>query len=188
MVKEKVEATLKSLRDWDAKVGDIFVYHAGKSHEPSGVPVTIVSYDGKKYYTKEAYDGTIVNLTDLPYWSLVERAKEVIAKQTAETKKDQHISDGGPQLYYDLPFKDWVTVNDMVEYLSEKQWGKYSWIFKDILKACTRFGKKSGTNEDYDTKKIIYYGCRLLMSVTDKATTRKYLQQLLDDKQFKENE
>ena len=173
---------LKSLKDWDAKVGDIFVYHAGNSHLPSGVPVTIVSYDGKKYYTKEAYDGTIVSLTDLPYWSLVKRAKEVIAEQTAETKPD-----GGPADYYDLPFKDWVTVNDMVEYLSEKQWGKYSWIFKDILKACTRFGEKEGTTEAYDTKKIIYYGCRLLMSVTDKATTREYLQQLLDDKQFKEN-
>ena len=101
--------------------------------------------------------------------------------------KDQHISDGGPQLYYDLPFKDWVTVNDMVEYLSDKQWGKHSWIFKDILKAVTRFGRKAGTEEAYDAKKIIYYGARLLMSVTDKATTRKYLQQLLDDKQFKEN-
>ena len=108
---------------------------------------------------------------------------KVIAEQTAETKPD-----GGPADYYDLPFKDWVTVNDMVEYLSEKQWGKHSWIFKDILKACTRFGEKSGTDKTYDTKKIIYYGCRLLMSVTDKATTRKYLQQLLDDKQFKENE
>ena len=101
--------------------------------------------------------------------------------------KDQHTSDGGPQLYYDLPFQDFTTVNDMVEYLSDKQWGKHSWIFKDIIKACTRFGKKAGTDEAYDAKKIIYYGCRLLMSVTDKDTARKYLQQLLDDKQFKEN-
>lgn len=139
--------------------------------------------DGKKYYTKEAGDGTLFSLTDEPYWSLVERAKEITTEQVAETKPD-----GGPADYYDLPFRDWVTVNDMVEYLSDKQWGKQSWIFKDILKACTRFGKKSGTDEAYDTKKIIYYGCRLLMSVTDKVTTKKYLQQLLDDKQFKENE
>ena len=102
--------------------------------------------------------------------------------------KDQHISDGGPQLYYDLPFKDWVTVNDMIDYLSQKQWGWRSYIFKDILKACFRFGEKEGTTEAYDAKKIIYYGVRLLMSVTDKATTREYLQQLLDDRQFKENE
>ena len=186
MAEEKVEAnvkpTLKSLKDWDAKVGDIFVYHAGNSHLPSGVPVTIVSYNGKKYYTKEAYDGTIVSLADLPYWSLVERTKEVIAEQTAETKPD-----GGPAGYYDPPFKDWTTVNDMIDYLSQKQWGWRSYIFKDILKACFRFGKKSGTDECYDAKKIIYYGCRLLMSVTDKDTNRKYLQRLLDDKQFKEN-
>ena len=176
-------AELKSLKDWDAKVGDIFVYHTGNSHLPSGVPVTVVKYDGKKYYTREIVDGTLASLTGEPYWSLVERAKEITTEQTTETKPD-----GGPAEYYDLPFQEWNTVNDMVEYLSEKQWGKYSWIFKDILKACTRFGKKSGTDEAYDAKKIIYYGARLLMSVSDKATTRKYLQQLLDDKQFKENE
>ena len=93
--------------------------------------------------------------------------------------------DGGPSGYYDPPFKDWTTVNDMIDYLSQKQWGWRSYIFKDILKACFRFGEKEGTTEAYDAKKIIYYGCRLLMSVTDKDTTRKYLQQLLDDKQFK---
>ena len=96
--------------------------------------------------------------------------------------------DGGPSRYYDPPFKDWTTVNDMIDYLSQKQWGWRSYIFKDILKACFRFGEKEGTTEAYDAKKIIYYGCRLLMSVTDKGTTRKCLQQLLDDKQFKENE
>ena len=110
-------------------------------------------------------------------------AKETTTKQEVVNTKP----DGGPADYYDLPFQEWNTVNDMVEYLSEKQWGKYSWIFKDILKACTRFGEKLGTDEAYDAKKIIYYGARLLMSVTDKTTTRKYLQQLLDDKQFKEN-
>ena len=177
---------LKSLKDWDAKVGDIFVYHAGILYEPSDVPRTITKFDGETYYAKDLWGGYATRLTDLPYWSLVERTKEVvkevIAEQTAETKPDV-----GPQLYYDLPFKDWVTVNDMVEYLSDTQWDKHSWIFKDIIKACTRFGKKSGTDKAYDAKKIIYYGCRLLMSVTDKSTTRKYLQQLLDDKQFKEN-
>ena len=171
---------LKSLKDWDAKVGDIFVYHAGNSHLPSGRPVIILKHVGEKYYTKLVDTGSAVSLTTEPYWSLVERAKE---QDVVNTKPD-----GGPAGYYDLPFRDFTTVNDMVEYLSDKQWGKHSWIFKDILKACTRFGKKSGTDEAYDTKKIIYYGCRLLMSVTDKATTRKYLRQLLDDKQFKENE
>ena len=89
--------------------------------------------------------------------------------------------------YYNFPFKDWTTVNDLIDYMSQKQWGWRSYIFKDIVKACFRFGQKEGTTEAYDAEKIIYYGVRLLMSVTDKATTRKYLQQLLDDKQFKEN-
>lgn len=89
--------------------------------------------------------------------------------------------------YYNFPFKDWTTVNDMLDYVSQKQWGWRSYIFKDIIKACFRFGQKEGTTEVYDAEKIIYYGTRLLMSVSDKATARKYLQQLLDDKQFKEN-
>lgn len=90
--------------------------------------------------------------------------------------------------YYNFPFKDWFTVNDMLDYMSQKQWGWRSYIFKDIVKACFRFGRKEGTTEVYDAEKIIYYGTRLLMSVSDKATARKYLQQLLDDKQFKESE
>ena len=106
---------------------------------------------------------------------LVERVEEV----TTETKIGS---------YYNFPFKDWTTVNDMLDYMSQKQWGWRSYIFKDIVKACFRFGQKEGTTEVYDAEKIIYYGARLLMSVTDKATTRKYLQQLLDDKQFKESE
>ena len=89
--------------------------------------------------------------------------------------------------YYNFPFKDWFTVNDMLDYMSQKQWGWRSYIFKDIVKACFRFGQKEGTTEVYDAEKIIYYGTRLLMSVSDKATARKYLQQLLDDKQFKED-
>ena len=89
--------------------------------------------------------------------------------------------------YYNFPFKDWFTVNDMLDYMAQKQWGWRSYIFKDIIKACFRFGQKEGTTEVYDAEKVIYYGARLLMSVSDKATTRKYLQKLLDDKQFKEN-
>ena len=174
---------LKSLKDWDAKVGDTFVYHEGNSHESSGRPRTITECYGEAYYAKDLWGGLSTGrLDNQPYWALVEGAKEITTEQTTETKPD-----GGPAGYYDLPFQDFTTVNDMVEYLSDKQWGKHSWIFKDILKACTRFGKKSGTDEAYDAKKIIYYGARLLMSITDKDTTRKYLQQLLDDKQFKEN-
>ena len=103
------------------------------------------------------------------------------------TQTDNKIkTDGGSSTYYDAPFHNFTTVNDMVDYYSMNFWGWRSYIFKDILKAITRFGRKEGTSEEYDSKKIIYYGARLLMSVTDKATVQKYLQQLLDDKQFKD--
>ena len=108
----------------------------------------------------------------------------IVEGSISATKLDVGKPDGGPSAYYDFPFKEWTTVNDMVEYLSDKQWGKHSWIFKDILKAVTRWGSKDGTTFEYDAKKIIYYGARLLMSVSGKETLRKYLQQLLDDKQF----
>ena len=170
---------LKSLKGWDAKVGDIFVYHQGGSENPTGYPRTITRVTSSDYYSEDLSESDDeIELSEGNFWSLVSRVEKTSGKKP----------DGGPAEYYDLPFQDFTTVNDMVEYLSDKQWGKHSWIFKDILKACTRFGKKSGTDEAYDAKKIIYYGCRLLMSVTNKDTTRKYLQQLLDDKQFEENE
>ena len=90
--------------------------------------------------------------------------------------------------YYNFPFQKFTTVNDMLDYMSQKQWGWRSYIFKDIVKACFRFGQKEGTTEVYDAEKIIYYGVRLLMSVSDKTTALNYLQQLLDDKQFKESD
>lgn len=95
--------------------------------------------------------------------------------------------EGGCASYYDFPFKNWVTVNDMIDYLSQKQWGWRSYIFKDILKACFRWGQKEGTTEIYDAEKIVYYGVRLLLSVSDIKSVREYLQTILDDEQFKEN-
>ena len=95
-------------------------------------------------------------------------------------------TDGGSSAYYNAPFQEFTTVNDMIDYYSKNFWGWRSYIFKDIMKAVARFGRKEGTDESYDAKKIIYYGCRLLISVTDKKTVQDYLQQLLDDKQFKD--
>lgn len=91
---------------------------------------------------------------------------------------------GGPSSYYDMPFKDWVTTNDMMEYLAEHKWGKFGIHLKDIFKGLCRWGDKSGTDTLYDTKKIIYYGCRVLAMISGKEALRKYLQELLDDKQF----
>ena len=172
----KVELALKSLKDWDAKVGDTFVYHLGGSEEPTGRLMTIMGVNEGKYYSED-----LNYLSGDKHWSLVSRAKEITTEQ--EVVKDPSRIGS----YYNFPFKDWTTVNDMIDHMSQKQWGWRSYIFKDIIKACFRFGQKEGTTEVYDAEKIIYYGVRLLMSVSDKTTARKYLQQLLDDKQFKEN-
>ena len=117
----------------------------------------------------------------------IEQGTTYVFPELDGTNAQEQTTEAKVGSYYNFPFKDWSTVNDMIDHLSQKQWGWRSYIFKDIIKACFRFGQKEGTTEVYDAEKIIYYGCRLLMSVSDKATTRKYLQKLLDDKQFKEN-
>lgn len=92
---------------------------------------------------------------------------------------------GGPSSYYDMPFKDWVTTNDMMEYLAEHKWGKFGIHLKDIFKGLCRWGDKEGTTVEYDTKKIIYYGTRILKMLVGVQKTREYLVQLLEDPQFK---
>jgi len=93
---------------------------------------------------------------------------------------------GGPQSYYDQPYESWCTTNDQMEWLAEHKWGKYAIHLKDIFKGLCRWGDKEGTTVEYDTRKIIYYGCRVLMMVVGTKELRKYLQEILDDKQFKE--
>ena len=94
-------------------------------------------------------------------------------------------SKGGPSAYYDMPFSEWVTTNDMMEYLAEKKWGKFGIHLKDIFKGICRWGDKEGTTVLYDTKKIIYYGCRILRMLEGSDGVQKYLKEILEDKQFK---
>lgn len=100
------------------------------------------------------------------------------------TTTSQYKSDGGLAKYYDLPFSEWVTVNDMAEYLAEHKWGKYGIHLKDIFKGICRWGEKSGTTVEYDTRKVIYYGARILRMLVGVDKTREYLNELLNDKQF----
>jgi hypothetical protein len=95
-------------------------------------------------------------------------------------------SSGGPSSYYDMPYSTWVTTNDQMEYLAEHKWGKYAIHLKDIFKGLCRWGDKSGTTVEYDSRKVIYYGCRVLMMVVGAAELRVYLNELLGDKQFQE--
>jgi len=92
---------------------------------------------------------------------------------------------GGPSSYYNMPFSSWVTVNDMMEHLAEHKWGKYGIHLKDIFKGCCRWGEKSGTSVLYDTKKIIYFGLRILRMVGGNKLVQEYLHELSNDPQFK---
>lgn len=94
-------------------------------------------------------------------------------------------SDGGPSAFYDQPYKDWVTTNDQMEWLAEAKWGKYAIHLKDIFKGLCRWGDKEVATIEYDARKIIYYGVRVLKMIVGVDEMRKYLQTLLDDPQFK---
>ncbi len=105
---------------------------------------------------------------------------------TVDASDNVKTSDGGPSSYYDMPFQDWVTLNDQMEYLAENKWGVYAIHLKDVFKGLGRWGDKSGTTPLYDTKKGIYYFCRVMKMMTGAKGLREYLQSILDDPQFKE--
>ena len=119
---------------------------------------------------------------ELSFTSPVEPSVYPTTEELTEVKAT--ISDGGPSSYYDWP-SDWNTLNDFIEDKSVNQWKGFSFHLGNIVKAVTRWGDKSGTTEEYDAKKIIYSGCRVLKMIVGKEKLREYLQSLLDDQQFK---
>ena len=110
--------------------------------------------------------------------------KHKVFEEYQETPITQDAT-GGPSLYYDMPYATWVTTNDQMEYLAEHKWGKYAIHLKDIFKGLCRWGDKQGTTPNYDARKIIYYGLRVLMMLEGKANVQKYLSDLKNDPQFK---
>lgn len=94
-------------------------------------------------------------------------------------------SDGGPSSYYDLP-SGCTTLNDIIEWKGESQWLGDSFHLSNVTKAAWRWGIKDGTTKDYDARKFIYTGARLLMKYAGVAELRRTLQAMLDDKQFQE--
>lgn len=98
--------------------------------------------------------------------------------------KDKIKSDGGPSGYYDFP-EGSKTLNDLLEWIGDRRWLGDSFHLSNIVKAAWRWGDKSGTTKVYDTKKIIYSGCRLLMKYEGVKELRKTLKEILDDPQFK---
>ena len=97
---------------------------------------------------------------------------------------DGQLSDGGPSRYYDWE-PGWTTLNDFIEHKSLHQWKEHSFHWGNVVKALTRWGDKDGTSCEYDAKKVIYSGCRVLKAIIGVDGLRSYLQKLLDDPQFK---
>lgn len=90
---------------------------------------------------------------------------------------------GGPSEYYDFP-SGAVTLNDILEYKADNSWLGDSFHLGNLLKAIWRWGNKGGTSKEYDARKIIYTGCRLLMKYAGKEAVHTELKKLLVDKQF----
>jgi len=118
-------------------------------------------------------------------YEVVTEEDEESTQRASDNVKHPSQNTGGPATYYDLPFWEWQTLNDMLEHLAVKQWGAYSLHFKDMAKALVRFGVKTGTSKEYDIEKMIYSGCRAMVMLSGKDSLREYLKRLLDDPQFK---
>ena len=83
---------LKSLKEWDAKVGDAFVYHAGGQSSPTGTKREISKVSSSDYYSKDLYNTRLEShLSNSPYWSLVSRVEGTVVEETVDKKPD-----GGP--------------------------------------------------------------------------------------------
>jgi hypothetical protein len=159
------------------KVGDTVVITGNyNSHRYDiGSDVVITEVLGSSYYGEEDECGD--------KW-IFDDSECTLAIREEMTPVINKTSSGGPSVYYDMPYSTWITTNDQMEYLAEHKWGKYAIHLKDIFKGLCRWGDKSGTTVEYDSRKIIYYGCRVLMMVVGAKELRVYLNELLDDKQF----
>ena len=164
------------------KVGDkVFLRNVGVSSafKYTGVGVIVNKTEGAKYpYRVRWADGE-----SYPY---AEDELVSVERWVPDSKKESNKPTGGPSSYYDLPFNEWKTSNDMIEHLADPRWGKFSPGLKDIFKAIVRWGDKDGTTQEYDANKIIYYGCRVLRQIGGNKAVRKALEDLLDNQQFKD--
>ena len=155
------------------------------------VAEVIAKHSGVIHYGPD-WDYTQTAYSKLDSVRLVREAKDTPAVEIngcvpwVEVKSGVQ-SDGGPSSYYDFP-STWVTWNDLADDKSTRQWKEYSFHLGNIGKAIMRWGDKGGTTIKYDTHKIIYSGCRVLMMMVGKQGVRDYLQKLLDDPQFSVNE
>jgi hypothetical protein len=142
----------------------------GSGHDfEVGEIVTILRYDGCGYDCK-GYDGVVWFLTGNEL-ALHNKAKKPLLTE----------ADGGPAEYYDFP-PNAITLNDLIEHKG------MDFHRGNIFKACWRYGTKSGTTKEYDARKIIYSGARILMLLVGVVELRKTLMKMLNDTQFQERE
>ncbi len=95
----------------------------------------------------------------------------------------EKLPDGGASSYYDLP-PNCLTLNDILEWKGKTSWLGDSFHLANVMKAAFRWGEKAGTSKDYDARKFIYSGARLLQQHGGQQALRDTLQAMLDDKQF----
>ena len=95
--------------------------------------------------------------------------------------------DGSCQKYYDIPVVI-KTLNDILEWKGDSQWLGDSFHLSNIVKAAWRWGIKEGTSKEYDARKFIYSGCRLLMKYAGVQAVRETIYDILDDPQFEDSE
>ena len=158
--------------------GDIVVIGSGDFHQ--GYRAYLFQNPSEEWYVGA---GDIEPFITLPE-HLTKSPMGIVDKYYEDSVKIK--PHGGPSSYYDMPFNEWTTVNDQMEYLAENKWGKFGIHLKDIHKGLCRWGDKPGTTVLYDTKKIIYYGVRVLRMLSGKKGVQDYLKELLNDPQFKD--
>ena len=190
--------------------GDKFWYLNGELHREDGPAIECPDGTKRWYLNGKLHreDGPAVEYPNGDKWWYLndkmvteekvmgkksrEDALDEISSLGQEIDADDNVnshgteSDGGPSSYYDMPFQDWVTLNDQMEYLAQNKWGRYAIHLKEPFKGLGRWGDKSGTTPLYDTKKGIYYFCRVMKMMVGAEGLREYLQSILDDPQFKE--
>lgn len=164
----------------DFKAGDVIVWRFPHEDWAKNKDGSVRKYLVNKDATRA------VSVTDSGHLNLLIQDDVIMCLADDLDKVEPKEPHGGPSSYYDFPFKDWITLNDQIEFLAVSRWKDQSTSFKDIFKALCRWGEKSGTTKVYDAKKILYYGARVLRQLSDTKTLRAYLQELLDDPQFKE--
>lgn len=110
-----------------------------------------------------------------------------LQKKVGSYTRERGKPTGGPASYYDFP-DTWCTWNDLADFKSKAQWKEHSYHLGNVGKAIYRWGEKTGTSKEYDAKKIVYSGLRVLLMLVGKDKTAEYIKELQNDPQFKKDE